>query len=157
MPPVKQSNSSKKPSKPTARQRIVAGVVFLVITGVFVFLAAAAGGWVDPAQILGPCGFKQSFGVPCIGCYITRSGILFVSGRIFKAFYLQPAGAAFCCLAVPTAIYSLLIAVFGVNFKFLQSRVSRRTILFTVLVGGLILLCGWAVTLARALAGIAVP
>ncbi|RKY09627.1 MAG: hypothetical protein DRP66_01715 [Planctomycetota bacterium] len=155
MPPVQQSNSSKKPSRPPARQRVVAGVVFLAITAVFVFLAAAAGGWVDPGRILGPCGFKQSFGLPCIGCYITRSGMLFVSGRIFEAFYIQPAGAVFCCAGVLIAICSLLIAVFGVNFRFLQCRVSKRTIWLVVLAVVVVFLCGWAVTLARAFAGIA--
>ncbi len=152
---VQQSNSGKKPSKPTARQRIVAGAIFLVIAAVFVFLAAAAGGWMDPVQILGPCGFKQAFGLPCIGCYITRSGMLFVSGRIFKALYRQPAGAAFCCVGVLIAICSLLIAVFGVNFRFLQCGASKRTIWLVVLAIVAVFLCGWAVTLARALAGIA--
>jgi hypothetical protein len=149
---VQQSNSGKKPSKPTARQRVVAGVIFVVIAAVFVSLIAAARGWMDPAQILGPCGFKQSFGLPCIGCYITRSGMLFVSGRIFEAFYVQPAGAVFCCAGVLIAICSLLIAVFGVNFRFLQCRVSKRTIWLTVLAIVVVFLCGWAVTLARALA-----
>ena len=146
---VQQSNPGRKSPKPTARQRIVAGAIFVVIAAVFVFLIAAARGWVDPDQLLGPCGFKQSFGLPCIGCYITRSGMLFVTGRIFEAFYVQPAGAAFCCAGVLIAIYSLLIAVFGVNFRFLQCRVGKRTIWLIVLAIVVVFLCGWAVTLAR--------
>jgi len=106
----------------------------------------------DPGRILGPCGFRQSYGLPCPGCYMTRSGMLFVSGRIFEAFYVQPAAAAFCCAAVVVAVYSLLIAVFGVNFRFLQCRPGKRTILHVVAVVAAVFLCGWAVTLARALA-----
>ena len=133
----------------TIRQRIVAGVVFLTVLAIFGFLWAARRGFIDPVRVFGICGFKENFGYPCLGCYMTRSGIAFVGGRVLEAFYIQPAGAFFCCVLVVIWVFSLLIAFFGVNFRFLNGRLNRRVVIYLVLSVVVILLSGWAVTLSR--------
>ena len=152
MSAVQQPNLNKMPVKATNRQRIVAGVIFLLIIGFFGFLWAAATGWIDATRLFGLCGFKERFHLPCLGCYMTRSGEAFVKGRILESFYIQPAGAFFCCVLVAIAVFSLLRAVFGLQLKFLRGLLSRRAILYLVLSAILILGCGWAVTVSRALA-----
>lgn len=134
----------------TIRQRIVAGVVFLAILGFFSFLLAAGKGWIDPTRLFGICGFKEATGYPCMGCYMTRSGMAFASGRVFEAFYIQPAGAFFCCVIVVIWVFSLLIAVFGVNYRLLHGRLNRRVVIYITLLVLAILICGWAVTFSRA-------
>ncbi len=134
----------------TIRQRIVAGVVFLAILVFFSFLWAAEKGWTDPTRLFGLCGFKEATGYPCMGCYMTRSAMAFASGRVFEAFYIQPAGAFFCCVIVVIWVFSLLIAVFGVNYHLLHGRLNRRVVIYITLLVLAILICGWAVTFSRA-------
>jgi len=88
---------------------------------------------------------------------MTTSAMAFVRGRILQAFYIQPAGAIICCGLVVIAIFALLIAVFGVNFRFLHQPVSRRFIKFFIVSLIIILGAGWAVTIARAIAGGKLP
>jgi hypothetical protein len=152
MSAIQQRNPNKLPVKATNHQRIVAGVVFVVIIGFFGFLWAAATGWIDTTQLFGICGFKERFHLPCLGCGMTRSGEAFVKGRILESFNTQPAGAFFCCVLVVIAVFSLLRAVFGLQLKFLHGLLTRRAILYLVLSVIIVLGCGWAVTLSRALA-----
>jgi hypothetical protein len=76
----------------------------------------------------------------------------FVKGRILEAFYVQPAGAFFCCVLAVVAVLSLLAAVFGVQLEFLRGLMRRRVAVYLVIWTVIILGCGWAVTLSRALA-----
>ncbi len=150
MSSVQQSKSNKKQSGVTIRQRIIAGAVFLVILALFGFLWASEKGWMDPTRLFGICGFKEATGYPCMGCYMTRSGMAFASGRVLEAFYIQPAGAFLCCVIVVIWVFSLLIAVFGVNYRLLHGRLNRRVVIYIALSVLVILLCGWAVTFSRA-------
>jgi hypothetical protein len=147
-----QFNSMQKPGPVTSCQRVVAGVVFIAVLGIFGVLLAGAHGWVDMSQLFGICGFKQVYGLPCPGCYLTTSAMAFVRGKILESFYLQPAGAVLCCGLVAIATVALLIAGFGVNFGFLRQPLRWRTIKYFVASVLIILAAGWAVTLARALA-----
>jgi len=154
---VQQSNSGKKGTRAAPRHRVAAGVILVIIGSLFGFLWMAARGWVDPARYFGVCGFKQAFGLPCPGCYVTRSAMLFVSGRIVESFYLQPAGAVLCGVGVAAAVFALLISVFGVNFGFLQRRITGPAVCWAVATLLVVLAGGWAVALCRALAEGGIP
>ena len=115
-------------------------------------LFCASRGLIDLTYVFGVCGFKQSYGIPCPGCGVTTSAKEFASGHIFRAFYEQPAGAIFCCAYLALGIFSFLMAVFGIRFKFLEWSNLPRTIKYTVVGGAIVFAGGWAVTLARVFA-----
>jgi len=132
------------------RQRLVAGVVFLVVAAFFGVLALAGhykiGLWPFP------CGFKQRYNLPCPGCGITTSAVAFAQGKIFEAFYIQPAAALLCCILVVAAFLVFVIAVFGVYFSFINRFFAEVKVRYIVLALIVIIAAGWAVTLARAVA-----
>jgi hypothetical protein len=144
-------NSLKNAEKLSVPCRLIAGAVFLLIAAGFVFLWVCAKGYLEPAMILGICGFKQQFQLPCMGCGITTSSMAFVSGNVLGAFYIQPAGAVLCCVAVAVAGFSLLIAVFGVDLGLLEKIKWSRIWKYLLVAVIVIFTGGWAVTLARAL------
>ncbi len=148
-----ESNSVKKTARATIGRRIAAGAVLVVVLGIFFVLWAETRGWIDIGRLTGTeiCGFKQATGLPCPGCGVTTSAMAFVKGRLFESFYIQPAGAVFCCVLVVTAVFALLIAAFGVDSAFLHQPVSLRMIKYIVIILIIILAGGWAVTLARAI------
>ena len=75
----------------------------------------------------------------------------FSRGRVFNAFYIQPASGVFCLGLVIFGVITLLSAVFGVRFAFLDRPFGM--ILKYLVVSGLIVVAGgWAVTLSRAMA-----
>lgn len=148
---VEQSNFGQNQGAVTVGRRIVAGVVFVSITGIFGTLLAGACGCIDMGRLFGICGVKQVYGLPCPTCYITTSAMAFAQGRILESFYIQPAGAVFCCALVVGAVVALLVSVFGVNFGFLHQPLRWRTIKYIVVSVLIILAAGWAVTLSRAL------
>jgi hypothetical protein len=144
-------NSLKNTEKLSVPCRLIAGAVFLMIVAGFVFLWVCAKGYLDSAMILGICGFKQQFQLPCMGCGITTSSMAFISGDVLGAFYIQPAGAVLCCTAVVVAGFSLLVAVFGVDLGLLE-KIKWGSIWKYLLVAVIVIFTGgWAVTLARAL------
>lgn len=134
------------------RERVAAWVVLFCVAGGSLLVYCAAKGWVDLTYVFGVCGFKQTYGLPCPGCGVTTAAKLFFSGHIFSAFYEQPAGAVFCCAWLALGAFSFLTAVFGVRFGFLAFANLGRTIKYVVVVGLIVFVCGWAVTLARAFA-----
>jgi len=138
--------------KATAGRRIVAGVVFVVILGIFTFVWSLAHRWISIPRTLGVCGFKQTYSLPCPTCYMTTSAIAFVNGRIWDSFYIQPAGGVFCCGLVAVAVFALLISLFGVDFGFLHRPMSSRVIKYVVISIIIVLTAGWAVTFCRAIA-----
>lgn len=135
----------------TVRQRVLAGIIFLVIIGLFVVLWLAGAGKINLGFILDPCGARQRYGLPCPTCGITTSAIAFASGRILKAFYIQPAGAFICCCLAIGGFLSLLTAIFGVYFRFLKRFLAEAKIKHIILIFLIVIISGWAVTLARAL------
>jgi hypothetical protein len=135
----------------SARQDRITFFVVVVIIGIFFgifYLVKADFVNIGPA---GGCAFERNFGLPCPTCGMTRAIIAFMEGKIIKAFYIQPAGAAICLVLIWTAFFSLLSACLGVNFFFLPPvRLWRlKHILLAIII---ILAGGWAVTLARAIA-----
>jgi len=83
---------------------------------------------------------------------MTTSVSAFAQGRIFEAFYIQPASALLCCVLAVSAFLALFIAVFGVYFGFIKRFFAEVKIRYIILALIVIIAAGWAVTLARALA-----
>jgi len=127
-------------------------LIFLVILGFFVFCHLAGRGIIDIDRIVGPCGFKQRYGLPCPTCGMTSSALAFAQGKIIESFYYQPAGGLFCSALAVTAFLAFLVAVFGVYFRFLRRLFAEVTLVQVILAVITVILAGWAVTFARALA-----
>jgi len=147
-----QSKRTKIFVKASVKQRIVSGVVFICILGLFVFLALGALGRIDIGLMAGPCGFKQQYSLPCPSCGITTAALAFMRGDVFGAFYIQPAGALACCILVVGAILTFLTAIFGVKFVFLGRFFAEVRVGYILLVVLIVVVAAWAVTLARAIA-----
>ena len=152
MQPVQEINNPRPRRRASPRQRIVAGVVFAAVAGLFGFAHLAATGRIDLEQWLDPCGIKQRYGLPCPTCGMTTSALAFTQGRIIESFYIQPAAAFLCCIMVAAAFFAFLLAVFGIKFGFLDVLFSQVKIRHLLLALAIVIAAGWAVTLARALA-----
>lgn len=129
------------------RQRLGAGLIFLVVVALFGLFSLAAHYRIGLWPLL--CGFKQKYGLPCPTCGMTTSAFAFAGGRIFEAFYIQPAAAVLCGVLAVSAFLAFLIAVFGVHFGFLKRFFSEVKIKYIVLALIIIVAAGWAVTWAR--------
>jgi len=134
------------------RQRLWAGLVCVAVAALFAVLWLAADGKIDLSRWLDPCGFKQRYNLPCPTCGITTSAVAFASGKIFESFYIQPAGALFCCILVLIAFFAFLTAVFGIYFRFIERFFAEVKVRYIILAVIVIIAAGLAVTLARALA-----
>ena len=121
----------------------------------FGLLWLAAHGKIDAGRWLVPCGFKQRFGLPCPTCGMTTSTFAFVRGEFWGrdgAFYIQPAAALMCCIALIVAICAFIIAVFGLYSRILENFFAEIKVKHMVLALLITIAAGWAVTLSRALA-----
>ena len=136
----------------TGQQRILALIIFLCIAAGIGFFALAAYDKIDISWWLRPCGFKQRFGLPCPTCGMTTSVLAFCRGEIIEAFYIQPAGALLYSILVAAAFLALFTAVSGVYFGFVGRFFAEVKIRYVILAVLVVIICGWAVTLARALA-----
>lgn len=130
-------------------------VAAIVCFGIIVFFAvfALAGHYkIDMGRWLGYCGFMQRTGLPCPTCGMTTATLAFAQGRIFEAFYTQPACGLLCSVMVIAAILAFIIAVFGVYFRFIERFFTEVKLRYMILALIIIIAAGWAVTLARAVA-----
>jgi hypothetical protein len=133
-------------------QRMIAAIVFISITGFFGIFAVAGHYKIDMGPFLGRCGFKQNTGLPCPTCGMTTAALAFAQGKILEAFYIQPAGGLLYSIAVVAAVLAFIISVFGINFRFLMRFFAEVKIRYVAIALVIIILAGWAVTMARALA-----
>jgi len=147
-----QISERKILSRASFRQRLVCGLVFLVIAAFFGLFILATNDKVQIDRWLGPCGFKQIYGLPCPTCGVTTSVLAFAKGRLLESFYIQPAGALLCCILAFSATLAFFGAVFGVYFSFLRRFFAQVKIIHIILAILIIITAAWAVTLARALA-----
>jgi hypothetical protein len=154
MQATQQLNEHKIACSASLRERLVAASVFLILValfGVFWLVAhdkIAKGWWFEP------CGFKQRYGLPCPTCGMTTSVLAFMQGKIFEAFYVQPAAALLCSALVATAFLAFLVAVFGLYFGFLKRFLSELKVKYVIVSLIIIFAAGWAVTLARELGSV---
>ena len=147
-----QVNKGKFFCRATGRQRLYAAVVLVVVVAVFVFLWLVSVGVIDVGLLVGPCGFKQRYHLPCPGCGITTAAVAFVRGRIFEAYYIQPAGGLLCSILAVGGFWALLTAVFGIYCEVLNRASARLKTRWVILAVLIVVAAGWAVTLVRALA-----
>lgn len=140
-----QFNFRKFTAPAEPKDRLIAALCLLAIIGIFVFFYTVAYKDVDFER----CGFEQRYSLPCPTCGMTSSMAAFVHLRLLGAFYIQPAAAVVCWLLVAGAICSLLIAVFGVKLLFIPP-VRMWQLKYIFLIFMIIIIGGWAVTLARA-------
>jgi hypothetical protein len=132
------------------RQRLVAGLVFLMLAAFFGLFALV--GHYKITLWPFPCGFRQRYNLPCPTCGVTTSVIAFAQGKILESFYIQPAAALLCCVLAVSAFLAFFIAVSGIYFSFLHRFFTEVKIKYIILALIIIVAVGWAVTLARALA-----
>jgi hypothetical protein len=146
-----QLNKPKFLYRASSSQRKVAAIVCLGIIVFFAGFAIAGHYKIDMGRWLGYCGFKQRTGLPCPTCGMTTATLAFAQGKIFEAFYIQPACGFLCCVMVIVAILAFIIAVFGVYFRFIERFFTEVKLRYMILALIIIIIAGWAVTLARAL------
>jgi hypothetical protein len=147
-----QVNKRKIFCRASSGQRLTAAIVCLAVLAFFGMFALAGHYKFDIGRWLGPCGFRQRTGLPCPTCGMTTATLAFSQGKIFEAFYIQPACGLLCCLTVVAAFFALVIAVFGVYFRFLRNFFAEVKLRYMILALLIIIAAAWAVTLARALA-----
>ena len=83
---------------------------------------------------------------------MTTSALAFVQGKIAESFYTQPAAALLCCVLIVSAFLAFITAVSGVYFSFVKRFFAEVKIRYIILALIIIIIAGWAVTLARAVA-----
>ena len=137
--------------KASAAQRAGAIAVLAVCVGIVATLFFAGRGDVDVRRMVGICGFKQEYQLPCPGCGVTTSAIAFFQGRIFESLYIQPAGAILCVGLIAAGALAFMTGVLGVNFPFLHRPATWRLTKYVIVSLLIIFAAGWAVTMARAL------
>ena len=135
------------------RQRAIAGLISLAVFGSLALFGLAGYYQVDMGRWLGYCGFKQRYGLPCPTCGMTTAVLAFAQGKVWQAFYIQPAAAFLCSFLVVAASLCFLVAVFGIYFSFFDRLFSEVKIRHVIVALMVIIAAGWAVTLSRALAG----
>ncbi len=150
MTDFQQTNRTKKP---IFTQRLIGLAIFAGISGVWAFLWLAEKGIIHPQSVLGVCGFKQRYGLPCPGCGWTHSAQAFVTGDIRRSFVLQPAAMVFCVVSVIVWILALHTAVFGIHFRLWQVLLNPRFWKYVLICSGVVMLLGWVATLIRTYVG----
>lgn len=149
-----QANPAPTRIRATRTQRLVGLAVFLVIGGGLSLLNVLQRLNFNFGLFFWPCGFRARTGYPCLTCGMTRSVQAFSRGDWIEAFRMQPAAGFLGLVAVAAAAVGLWIASTGHIPRFVHRlRVEFRfkRLLWQLV---LILLAGWAVTLAQAYRGL---
>lgn len=131
-------------------ERIVALAIFVIVLFFFAVMRLSEKGVIKPDFVLGVCGFKQRYGLPCPGCGWTHSAQAFAAGDVVRSFVLQPAAAVFCGLLVFIAVLALHTLIFGVHSQLRRVLTDSRFWKVSLIVLGVVVALGWIVTLARA-------
>ena len=152
MQPSQQVKKVKTVRRASPRQRAIAALISLAVFGSLVLFGLAGYCQVDIGRWLGYCGFKQRYGLPCPTCGWTTAVLAFTQGKVWQAFYIQPAAAFLCSFIVVVAFTCFLVAVFGIYSSFFDRLFSVVKIRYIIVALVVIIAAGWAVTLARALA-----
>jgi hypothetical protein len=147
-----QVNRPKFYDRASSQQRIIAAILCAAIVTFFIVFAVAGHYQVDMGRWLGYCGFRQQTDLPCPTCGMTTAALAFAQGRIFEAFYIQPAGGLLYSIMVVVGFLAFIIAVSGIYFRFIQRFFFEIKIRYMIIAFIIIIAAGWAVTLARALA-----
>ena len=146
-----QLNDSKFFVRVPIRRRFIAGGIFIALAAIFLLFFFAADGKINLDKWLTPCGFKQRHNLPCPTCGFTAAALAFAKGKIFKAFYIQPAAALFYAFAVMGAVLALFTAAFGLYLKPLKQFCAKVKTRYVIIAIAIIIAASWAVTLLRAI------
>lgn len=133
-------------------QRWLAAGLAMGIGAAFGAFRLAENGTIQLGYLFGVCRFKQVWGLPCPGCGWTHAAQAFATGDVIRAFTIQPAAVFFCVMAVVVAILSLQAAVFGLHSWPLRMVLVPRLLKSLLWLSAAVVLLGWMVLLARALA-----
>jgi hypothetical protein len=136
----------------TTRQRLIAAIICSAIAAFFGIFAVAGHYEVDMGRWFGYCGLQQTTGWPCPTCGWTTAALTFAQGKIFEAFYIQPAAGLICSVMVVVAIIAFAVAVSGIYFHFIRRFFAEVKIGYIILALFFVITAGWAVTLSRAMA-----
>lgn len=128
---------------------MLCALICAFITIGFSVLWADRNGYLNIRTIVGVCGFKQRFSLPCPGCGWTHAAQAFITGHFIEAFITQPAAALFSLIAVLMAFFSLLFALFGIDFGLPKRIFSPAGTKLLLIAAISVILAGWMVTLAR--------
>ncbi len=131
---------------------MIAGLIGSAVVALFGSLWLLQYAGFDFGLLFGPCGMKQRTGLPCPTCGMTTCVLAFARGALLTAFYVQPAGAFLCTLLIVGAFFAFLVGVLGVYFCFLDRLWAELKLKWMVAGLLVVLVAGWAVTLARAVA-----
>ena len=143
---------SKYIFRASGKQRIISAIIFAGLSLFFGAFAIAGHKSIDMGQYLGKCGFKAIYNLPCPTCGYTTAVLAFAQGKILEAFNIQPACAFICSVLIFIGIIAFIIAVFGLNFRFVRKFFSEVKIRHIIVALIIIVISGWAVTLAKAVA-----
>ncbi len=125
--------SNTKTSPPKWKMRLRATIVLIGVVGL---LGVAV--YLDPARLekvnsgypfLKPCGFLHSTGYPCPTCFMTRSFVYMMHGRIFHSFLIQPFGAFLCLLVIYLGYGAVKVLITGRAWQPIWSGISRKWII----------------------------
>lgn len=154
MPKSQCLNFVKASRQISGRSRLLAGLIFLVGLGLAGVLHwAAVNDKINMELLVGPCGFKQRYGLPCPSCGMTTAMIAFAKGDVQSAFYIQPAAAVFCTTAVLAMMFAFVMAVFGTDLGLIEYLSEQLKVKYVIVAAIVIVCSAWAVTLVRALTG----
>lgn len=133
----------------SARERWIAAMIASAVVALFGSLWLLQRAGFDFGLLFGPCGMKQRTGLTCPTCGMTTCVLAFARGEVLTAFYVQPAGAFLCSLLVAAAFFAFLTGTLGVYFYFLDRLFAEFKVRYMVAGLLVVLVAGWAVTLAR--------
>ena len=148
-----QVSGTKVVRRASARERAIATLIAAAVVALFGGLWLLQRVGFDFGLLFGPCGMKQRTGLPCPTCGMTTCVLAFARGEVLTAFYVQPAGGFLCALLVVVAFFAFLTGIFRVYFGFFDRLLAELKVKYMVAGLLVILAAGWAVTLARAVAG----
>jgi hypothetical protein len=144
-----QSIIIKKNRKLTPANRLIAALVFFVISGGFSLLWLSSKGYLNLSYLFGVCGFEQRFDLPCPGCGWTHAAEMFATGHFIQALKTQPAAAFFCFVLSLIAIFALHLASFGIDSQLLKRIFSPKGAVILLIGTCVVIVAGWLVNLIR--------
>ncbi len=112
----------------------------IVLIGVIGLLGIAI--YLEPARLervnsgysfLKPCGFLHSTGYPCPTCFMTRSFVYMMHGRIFHSFLIQPFGAFLCLLVIYLGYGAIKVLITGKPWQPIWTGVSKKVLVIILI------------------------
>ena len=151
MPTDQQPNAKKQTKRASARERKIAGLIFLSFAVLVGLLTLCRMKGLDIGRLFLPCGFQQRYHLPCPTCGWTTALKAFSQGHFAQAFYIQPAAGLVCAGLAVLALTALYIALSGMYPVFVGRLFGELKLKHIFLSFVVIVLAGWAVTFVRGL------